>query len=615
MRAVTRSILFFWLVLIITVPAMGAGSSYSTSANRAVTWLSTHQNSDGSWGATDDVKLLYTVEAVMALRSVSQRTSAYFGGIAWLENHCAPNVDYEARRMLALATHGDNVQTDQSYVQTAQMLTLPGNSGWGLTGDYQGSPLDSAVALLAFGQLGVTTNVQSALNYLKNAQITGTDTGWPVAQETTSDPVTTAFVLQALTGYKSMDSTLSTTIAYGVSALSANVGTSSPTHVQALAALAYSRAGYTSNATTLLNSLSTAQSTDGSWSQDIYATAVCARAMAAAAGTDASSLSTVVYLVDPNLRAIINKTLGKDSMDTLTRGDMAGLTSLTAENMGISDLTGLEWATNLTFADLQNNNITSIAPLSGLTNLTTLEWAGNPGNTPPAGTPVPAMSWPVMLITVLLLAGFLWVSHRKKGSLITRCLFLALISLSLMQPAYAFDSKEARKAGLEADKVQKIQAVSQAVLATKRAEPPSEAMENLRQGLADLRQVVMGVHDGVVKPGNEAKVPAKGGKSVVTDQIERDVRSALKELRKRREAVELDVEESADVRDHTVERNLVVKVQELEGEVEQALQSPVENRAENIHALKDRLEIKRLSPAMPAKETPTMSTIVRHREK
>jgi hypothetical protein len=163
------------------------------------------------------------------------------------------------------------------------MLTQPGNSGWGLTTNYQGSPLDSAIALLAWGQMGITANVQAALNYLKGVQIQGSDTGWAVAQETTSDPVTTALVLEALSGYKSLDFSLSTTIAYGVSALSAKVNASSPTHIQALAALAYVRAGYSSNATTLLNTLSSAQSTDGSWAEDPYATAVCAKVMAAAA--------------------------------------------------------------------------------------------------------------------------------------------------------------------------------------------------------------------------------------------------------------------------------------------------------------------------------------------
>jgi hypothetical protein len=406
MKSAMQKILFTWLVLASAVSHVYA--DYSSSANKAVQWLSSYQNGDGSWGATYDVAIPYTVEAVMALRAVSQHTSAYYMGVTWLENHAGPNVDYEARRILALTAHGDNMQVDLSYVQAAQMLTAPGNGGWGVTPDYQGGPMDSALALLACSQQGVTTNVQAALNYLKTAQLIGTDKGWALAQEAASDPVTTSLVIQALAAGKSLDPTVTTSITNGISALTPKVTAGSPTYLQALAALAYIRSGNSSNATALLNSLTTSQLSDGSWSEDIYATALAARAMAAAAGSDLASLSTAVYIPDPNLRRAINNALGKNAMDVLTEGDMANLISISAENMGITDLTGMEWAVNLVFADFQNNNITSVAPLSGLKKLTTLEWGGNPGDTPPSSTAVPAMSMPMLILTagLLMLAGF-----------------------------------------------------------------------------------------------------------------------------------------------------------------------------------------------------------------
>lgn len=410
MKLTTSIMLCVCMFLLTALPSSAA--TYTDSANSAVRWLSQNQYSDGSWGATWDITPPCTVEAVMAFRAVNQRTSAYYRGITWLENHTAPNVDYEARRILALGPHGDDVSVELSYIQTAQTLTAPGNSGWGMMQNYQGSPLDSAMALLAYYQAGYTSNVSPAISYITGAQLTGTDTGWVVAQETTSDPFTTSLVVQALVNYKSSYS-LTTPIANGVSALLSKVGTGSPTHLKALAALACIRAGYGTNATTLLNSLTTTQSSDGSWSQDVYATALAARALAAAAGSDLASLATLVNIPDPNLRAAINKALGKNSMDTLTRGDMANLTSITAENMGITDLTGMEWAINLTFADFRNNNIPSIAPLSGLTKLTTLEWEGNPGYTPPPSVAVPAMSMPVLLLTAVLL--MLAAGFRRRG--------------------------------------------------------------------------------------------------------------------------------------------------------------------------------------------------------
>ena len=51
---------------------------------------------------------------------------------------------------------------------------------------------------------------------------------------------------------------------------------------------------------------------------------------------------------------------------------MATLTDLEAHNQGIRDLTGLEFATNLTYLVIGYNSITDVSPLASLTNLTYL---------------------------------------------------------------------------------------------------------------------------------------------------------------------------------------------------------------------------------------------------
>ena len=53
------------------------------------------------------------------------------------------------------------------------------------------------------------------------------------------------------------------------------------------------------------------------------------------------------------------------------------MTDLVAKNANISDLTGLEFATNLTFLWLENNNITDISSVTGLTKLTRLDFGNN----------------------------------------------------------------------------------------------------------------------------------------------------------------------------------------------------------------------------------------------
>ena len=88
-------------------------------------------------------------------------------------------------------------------------------------------------------------------------------------------------------------------------------------------------------------------------------------------------LAQTVDIPDPNLRAVIEDELGKAPSATITVADMLTLTELYASHDDISDLTGLEAATNLTTLELQNNNISDISPVAGLTRLKFLALEGN----------------------------------------------------------------------------------------------------------------------------------------------------------------------------------------------------------------------------------------------
>ena len=95
-----------------------------------------------------------------------------------------------------------------------------------------------------------------------------------------------------------------------------------------------------------------------------------------------TATAQVVDIPDSNLRAAVEKTLGKASGAAITVADMATLTRLEARNANITDLTGLEHATNLTELLLgaevvdnswiNSNSISDLSPLVGLTNLTWL---------------------------------------------------------------------------------------------------------------------------------------------------------------------------------------------------------------------------------------------------
>ncbi len=92
--------------------------------------------------------------------------------------------------------------------------------------------------------------------------------------------------------------------------------------------------------------------------------------------------STEVTIPDANLRTVIEDSLGKARGAPITRVEMASLTRLEAQNRGISDLTGLEYAVNLTWLDLSEERVSSssvansnsFSDLSPLANLTRLTW-------------------------------------------------------------------------------------------------------------------------------------------------------------------------------------------------------------------------------------------------
>ena len=88
-------------------------------------------------------------------------------------------------------------------------------------------------------------------------------------------------------------------------------------------------------------------------------------------------LNVVVEIPDPNLRQVIRETLSLPDVMPLTRGLMLQITWLTAGDRGITDLTGIEHAINLTGLGLFNNQVQDIAPLANLMNLSYLNLALN----------------------------------------------------------------------------------------------------------------------------------------------------------------------------------------------------------------------------------------------
>ena len=84
-----------------------------------------------------------------------------------------------------------------------------------------------------------------------------------------------------------------------------------------------------------------------------------------------------VHIPDANLRAAIAEALGKAPNATITAADMEKLTELGKDDGDITDLTGLQFATNLEVLQLRHNLISDISALASLKKLRFIRLAGN----------------------------------------------------------------------------------------------------------------------------------------------------------------------------------------------------------------------------------------------
>ena len=84
-----------------------------------------------------------------------------------------------------------------------------------------------------------------------------------------------------------------------------------------------------------------------------------------------------IDIPDPNLRAAIAEAIGVPPSAPIFRGNMTTLTHFSQGHAKISNLTGLEGATNLRWLYLWGNNVSDISAVSGLTNLRELNVDNN----------------------------------------------------------------------------------------------------------------------------------------------------------------------------------------------------------------------------------------------
>jgi hypothetical protein len=361
-------------LLALVSPIYGYAGIYDINISNAVSYLGSQQTAQGSIGADDNLNYLNTAQVLWSLRIAKQNTSdVYKKSLVWLQNYNINSNDYLARKILAMYGSGLNVQPYvdillQNQKQEPTTLTNTYNTGWGLNNADRSSNIDTALSLIAMHGAGVPSKtVQDGLLQLINTRTTnGSESLWNINYDNVEELSSTMYAIIALSKYKDKYN-LTDVINQGISAIVNRVNISSSNHLKALAILAinYGNPNHV-YINTLLSNLIAAQQANGSWDNDVYTTALAMQAIASVSGYEANISTQIIDIKDVNLRNAILSALGKPSNYIITRADLLLLTTLNLNGKGISNLQGLQYASNLTNLDVRNNPLVSLDPIQGL---------------------------------------------------------------------------------------------------------------------------------------------------------------------------------------------------------------------------------------------------------
>lgn len=261
-----------------------------SSLSNGLSWLSSNQNADGSFG--DVIPTRDTTEVVDTLNSFNSTGAEYQKAINWIANVTTLNNDALARKIYSLALSGEDVSN--LIADLISFRTTEG--GWGLFSDeIMGDPLTTVLVLhgLRASNYSDQNIISHALGFLLSTQ--NLDGGWgfypSACSNCEADPSNvymTATVLQTFSQFRTvydLETPINSGVTYLLTKQNPDGGFgSSPSTVYetALALLALIESGQeqAQPLQNAINYLTSTQLPNGSWDDDPYSTALALRALA-----------------------------------------------------------------------------------------------------------------------------------------------------------------------------------------------------------------------------------------------------------------------------------------------------------------------------------------------
>ncbi|HAK1572992.1 TPA: internalin, partial [Listeria monocytogenes] len=91
---------------------------------------------------------------------------------------------------------------------------------------------------------------------------------------------------------------------------------------------------------------------------------------------DAQAAQDIVNIPDPVLKSYLNGLLGQPSTSDITEAQMDTITEVRINSTSLADLTGLDYAHNLTLLQLSTPRVSDYSIVTKLSNLTSLDLTG-----------------------------------------------------------------------------------------------------------------------------------------------------------------------------------------------------------------------------------------------
>jgi len=278
-----KRILFGLLLMLFSA---GFASAQSPPITSGIDWLTATQNIDKSWGNASSLTAQFsaTSEGLEALRLTGNIGVPYQDGLNWLNTQPANSTDFISKRLRIRLQSGVGINDDLAQLLSYRN-TIDGN--WGADDDYTNFPLDTSLALQALKAANYTDQsiIFPALNYLVSTQ--NPDGGWGFTKDDDSNVFVTAHAISALAQYKTQflaETQVKNAVAFLLSRQKPDGGFGSDASSVYETALAFSAIVDSGQMQILplqnaISYFTASQSSNGSWNDDPYSTALALQAL------------------------------------------------------------------------------------------------------------------------------------------------------------------------------------------------------------------------------------------------------------------------------------------------------------------------------------------------